>query len=142
VGRWCAGWVAHARNGVGVGDADLGFEAVGVGEEEAVGVGEERLSAGPKSVTKLSDAPISVRRRRMSEKASIDAAPTPRWSSRPRPNMGVWRVAWSMPSISKIWSSVFGIRCSVFGPMVRKVSRNSPPKVASTWPHDVNYPAS
>ncbi len=60
---------------------------------------------GPKSVTKSSATPRSMSRSRIVSKSSSDAACRARWSSRPRPNIGVWRSASVFPSIWKTLSS-------------------------------------
>ena len=66
------------------------------------------LSMGPKSVTNSSAAPRAMSRSRIVSNDSIDSAWRARWSMRPRPNIGVWRSASELPSISKTLSSDHG----------------------------------
>ena len=66
------------------------------------------LRIGPKSVTNASAAPRAMSRSRMVSNASIEAAWSARWSSRPRPNIGVCRCASVLPAISNTFSSAVG----------------------------------
>ena len=86
--------------GAGVGDEHFAFHGVGVAEEQA--------ELAPKSVTVPSVAPASVRRCRICVNSSRSAARRPMWSSRPRPNMGVWWSAWRLSLISNTFSSLLG----------------------------------
>lgn len=81
------------------------------------------LNTGPKSVTTSSHAPRASSRPRISSNATSDAACSPRWSSRPRPNMGTCRWDSALPSTSNTLSSVCGPMLTI--DMRRAPSRKS-----------------
>src|SRR5205085_2617198 len=98
---------------------------------------KNRLRMGPKSVTKPSDAPRSISRSRMVWKASREAACRPRWSMRPRPNIGVWRAASSLPStwntLSWVWGPMSTKDRRMASPSGAPPSRETVASKTSTW---------
>src|SRR5438876_5899555 len=65
------------------------------------------LSLEPKSVMVPSDAPNCIRRTRTCSKVSRLWAFRPKWSMRPRPNIGVWTRAWVLPGTSNTLNSLW-----------------------------------
>jgi hypothetical protein len=87
----------HAGLRVRVRDAHLALESVRIPEEQA----EDGSEVGDEPVGRAAlDEPAP--------NASSDAACSPRWSMRPRPNIGVCRCASVFPVISNTFSSVNG----------------------------------
>ena len=85
----CPGGLHDARLAVGVLDAHLALEPVRIGEEQA----QDGAEVGDEAVGRAA----ADSRSRITVKASRDAACRPMWSSRPRPNMGVWWSASALP---------------------------------------------